>query len=335
MVYRIGDNAKYNTLNMLIMNSQARMSALQIQASSGRAGETYADIASGSGQALRLENSYIRYKRYQDNIAAANLRLDDLESAVSGIQDLATKFRTLMTGAASTGNYDAGNTSAQVTDMMQQLQALLNKQSGGQYIFSGTLTDTRPVDISRWGAPMPVPTNYNAPAAYTVPAFPATPTNFPVTIAANTTSDYFGYFTANTQSATVRADDNLNISYGLTAADPAFAKLFYAMQVAATAGSAPAAEQKDRINGALSIMDGVVNSLANMRSSIGSKGNLLDATSKKHGDYLSKVEGLVNDIESADVTSVMAKLSAEQTQLQASYMTISKINEVSLVNYLR
>ncbi len=335
MAFRVGDFSKYNSISLLIQRSTARMSNLQIQAATGRAGETYADIATQSSQALRLENSYMKTKRYQDNITLADQKIDQYEASISEIQEVAEAFKALLTTALNANNADFVSLGTQATTWMQGIQAQLNKQTNGQYIFSGTMSSTAPVDITRWGAPITTPTNYNAPAAYTVPTVPATPTTFPVTIGATATSDYFGHFMGNTTVPSVRADDNLSVQAGLTAADPAFGKLLYALRLAATASAAPADERTDRLNGAMTVMNEVIGNLADARSSIGAKGRLLLDTKSSHEAYLSKVEDLVQSLQSADIPLTMAKLSAEQTQLEASFMTISRLNQVSLVRFMQ
>ncbi len=335
MAFRVGDFAKFSSINLLIQNSQARVSALQIQAATGRRGESYSDIAPAANQALSLENSYMRVKRYQDNISLADQKIDDFESAMASMQDIAEQFKTLLTGALNANNADLISLSTQAQSMLDSIQNSLNKQVDGKYLFAGSMTNTRPVDTTRWGAPMPIPTNFNAPAAYTVPALPATPTTFPVVIGANATSEYFGYYMGNTATQTIRADDNLSVSIGTTASNPAFAQLIYALRLAATIGAAPTAEQNDRLEGANTIMTTVIGSLADIRSNIGAQGRLLLDTKESHGAYLGKVEDLVQDLQSADIPQTMARLSAEQTQLEASFMTISRLNQVSLVNFLR
>jgi len=335
MVFRIADYAKYNSMQLLVQNSQSRLSQLQIQASTARAGENYGDIASDSNQALKLENTFIKTQRYQQNIKAANSVLDHTETSVARIQEIATQLKTLLTTALNGGNSSTMNLDNQANNLLQNLKSELNKQVDGNYIFAGGMTNTAPVDITRWGAPMPAPTNLNAPAAYTVPTFPAIPATFPVTIAANASAEFYGYYTGNTTLPTVRASDSMNVNYGVTAADPAFAKLTYALRLAATVNGTPSSEQTDRLNGAMTLVDQVVGSLADMRSSIGSQGKLMDDTNKAHEDYLGKIEGLVNDIQGADVTETMSKLSAEQTQLQASFMIISRLSQVSLARYLQ
>ncbi len=335
MAYRIGDNAKFNSIQMLIRNSQAKVSSLQIMSSTGRAGENYADIADKSNQALKLENSYIRIKRYQENIKTADANIDQYEASISRAQDIATQLRTLLTSALNATNSSTMGLDVQAKSLLDNLQSELNKQVDGKYIFAGTLTNTAPVDITRWGNPPAAPNNLNAPAAYTLPAQPGVPTTFPVTIAANATSDYFGYFTANTTLPTVRANDNMTVNYGVSAADPAFANLIYALRSASTVNGTPTAEQTDRMNGALTAVNSAISGLADMRASVGAKGRLLLDTNKSHEDYLAKIESLVLDIQGADVTETISKLSAEQTQLEASFMTISRLSQVSLVRFLQ
>ncbi len=335
MAIRVGDKALYNRLQLQIQTSQYKVSNYQIQASTGRAAQNYSEISEKANYVVSLENSFIRNKRYQDNIKTVDTRINEYESSVSHMQDIAERLKVLLTNALNGNNAGLIDLSTQSLSLMEELQSELNKQFNGQYIFSGTQTTTRPVDIYRWGNPMPIPVNLAAPADYTVPALPATPTAFPTTAGANATHEYFGYYYGNTARPTVRADDNLTVTYGLTASDPIFAQMIYALRLSATIGAAPAAEQRDRMQGAMTLLDTVIPGLADKRTDVGSQGRLLLETNKKHDDFLASIEGLIQDIQGADIPQTMAKLSAEQTQLEASFLTIARINNVSLVNYLR
>jgi flagellar hook-associated protein 3 FlgL len=335
MAFRVGDNARFNSLQLQIQQSQSRLAEFQIQASTGRAGQNYADIAPRAREALSFENSYIRVKRYQDNIKSANIRIDQFEASINKIQESAETYRTLLVNALNSNNADTIAMAPQARALLDNVAAELNRQIDGKYLFAGSATNTRPVDTTRWGGTLAMPTNLNAPAAYTVPALPGTPAGFPVTIAANASAEYFGYYMANTTLSTIRADDNMNVTYGNTAADPVYAQLIYAMRLGGTIDAAPAAEQRDRLQGALTMMNQLIGNLADLRATVGSQGKLLDDTNKNHINLLSRFEDTVNEIQGADIPLTMTKLSAEQTQLEASYMTITRLNQVSLVKFLR
>lgn len=334
---RVGDFALFNRMQLAIQTSQERMMKYQLQASSGRAAQTYSDIADQARTAVSMENTFIKIKRYQDNIGAQTLRLDQMETSVGRMQDIAASLKTLLTSALNGTNATQMDLSAQVLPMLQDLQSEVNRQMDGKYLFAGSKTTTAPMNIYAWGNPIPVPTNMNSPAAYTVPTIPATPTLFPTSVVAppDATHEYFGYYSGDTTRQTVRADDNISTAVGATGADSAIAKFTYALRLAFTAGGAPQSEQRDRLNGALDLVNQVIGNLADLRTTIGSQNKMLSDTKTKHENFLGTIEDIVNDIQGVDIPLTMAKLSAEQTQLQASFLTISKINEVSLVNYLR
>ncbi len=335
MSFRVGDFARFTSLQLQIGQSQSRLADLQIMSATGRAGQSYADIAPQAKNVLSFENSYIKFKRYQDNIKVASDRVDQYEASIDKIQRSAEAYRTLLVNALNANNADVMALAPQARAAFDNVAAELNRQQDGKYIFSGSVTNTRPVDTTRWGGTLAMPINLNAPAAYTVPTLPAAPAAYPVTIAANASAEYYGYYNGNTATSSIRADDGMTISYGTNASDPAFVNLMYAMRLGATIDGAPAAEQRDRLQGALTLMNQVIGNLADLRAKIGAQGSLMTDTDKNHTDTLSRLEDLVQGIQSADIPQTMTKLSAEQTQLEASYMTISRINKVSLVQFLR
>lgn len=334
MAFRVGDNARFNSLQLQIGQSQTRMANLQM-ASTGRAGQNYADIAPRAKDAMSFENGFLKFRRYQENIKQADMRIDQYEASINKIQTAAESFRALLVNALNTNNADLIALAPQARSALDNVTSELNRQENGQYVFAGTATNTRPVDTTRWGGTLAMPINLTAPAAFTVPTLPATPASFPVTIAANASAEYFGYFSGNTALSNVRADDNMSVSVGTTAADPAFAKLIYAMRLGATVDSASVDERRDRLQGALNVMNEVIGNLADVRATIGSQGKLLTDTSRYHEETAGRLEDLISEIQSSDIPLTLTRLSAEQTQLEASFMTITRINQVSLVQFLR
>jgi flagellar hook-associated protein 3 FlgL len=54
-----------------------------------------------------------------------------------------------------------------------------------------------------------------------------------------------------------------------------------------------------------------------------------------HQNTLSLAQGNIGDIEKADPATVITQLNALQTQLQASYQSISVLQNLSLANFLK
>ena len=79
----------------------------------------------------------------------------------------------------------------------------------------------------------------------------------------------------------------------------------------------------------------VTKDLADLRASVGVAQNLLDDTSKRLSDLSLYLDQNIGDIQNVDVTDAMSKLTVQQTQLQASYLTLSRVSQLSLVQFLK
>ena len=72
-----------------------------------------------------------------------------------------------------------------------------------------------------------------------------------------------------------------------------------------------------------------------MRSQISADRSTIETLNKRHADFLLYAEENIGDLENIDVTEALTRLGGDQVQLEASYMLIARLSQISLTQYLR
>lgn len=305
---RVVNLAQHALILSQVREAQARMQETQIQMATGYKAQRYSGIAPDARQLVNLEASRARMEQYQTSNKTVDLRLQTMEAATAQVLGAATQLKTLLTNALNASNANDMAIGLQAQNLLNEVAKQLNVKIGDRYLFSGSKTDTPPVDLNA--------------AGYTAP-----PTTYPSV--ADT-----GYYQGDSVVLTTRAADDYDLTYGVTANEPAFEKIIRALQLAATVTTTPTLD-RDRLNDALSLANDAVNGLPTIRARIGAAQNALQAANDDHADMTTYMEQSIVAITSVDITEAASRLSADQLMLQASYMTISQLSQLSLANYLR
>ena len=144
------------------------------------------------------------------------------------------------------------------------------------------------------------------------------------------------YFNGDNEPTTVRADDAFSLEYGFTADAAGLEKLVRGLTYVRDAGTTglTQAEQKSLLDEAFTLVKESITGMSEMRSELGSKYSVLEATNKAHENLLNYANTAVSDLEDTDIALAMTQLSQERTQLEASFMVLAQINQISLANYL-
>jgi flagellar hook-associated protein 3 FlgL len=257
---------------------------------------------------VSLESSRARIEQYQTNNKTIDLRLQTMEGAVGNSVEAATKLKTLLINGLHNDSASDMALGTQAQNLLNEVAKQLNIKIGDRFLFSGSKTDTPPVDLNAAG--------YGAP-----------PTTYPSV--ADT-----GYYQGDGIVLSTRAADDYDISYGVTADDPAFEKLIRALQLTATVTTTPVLD-RDRLQNGLDLVNEAINELTTLRSRVGVTQTALESANQEHIDITTYMEQSIIQISAVDVTEAATRMSADQLMLQASYMTIAQLSKLSLSNYLR
>lgn len=193
-----------NTLNV-----ESRVQEQRIQASTGKKSQSYDGIADDVRRLEGLESNFAANRAFQRNAERTELRLQEMESAVSTLSDLASQFRTqLLSAANGDSNLDSIDLENIARTFRQEAAGVLNTELEGRFLFAGSATNTRPIDFDGL--------------------------QFDDQTGVPNTNDIKGgaYFQGNDNVLSARVKENVTLDYGKTA-DPnngaGFHKLFTAL----------------------------------------------------------------------------------------------------------
>ncbi len=144
---RVTQSMLYNNFLSNLNNINSQLYNTQTQMATGKSINNLSDNPIALSQVLSLNDIQSRLTQYTSNINSANSVLSAQDTATSNISTLLQNSGSLIIQAANATNDSASNAS-----IAQQLQAIeaeiknsANTMFGGQYLFSGFLTNTAPI----------------------------------------------------------------------------------------------------------------------------------------------------------------------------------------------
>ena len=141
------------------------------------------------------------------------------------------------------------------------------------------------------------------------------------------------YYQGNRDKLSLRADEQVTVNYGVTAADTGFEKLVRALYIAHQA-STPGAINSDELDKALGLVVEAIKEIPNIRSEIGSSRAVLESTKKLQNNTTLLAEKTITDVENTNVTEALTLLAQNSTLIEASFATLSRFNNLSLLKYI-
>ena len=291
-------------------NLQAQANTLSQQISTGLKSQSYAGYPQQAAQLVNLNAAQSQQQGYIDTINTVNTRLQTMTEASSTITTLVQQFA----GQLSTNAFNptGATIQSQAQALLAEVGNYLNTQDGEGYVFSGGAATTAPFDPSG----LPNPGDLATPVSGAPPA---------------------GYYAGDGTVAQAQVDNNLTVSYGVTANNPAFEQVVRVLNFLANAGPLDQNNPADvaNVNQAQQLLTGAVTGLQQLTATIGMRQSQLSDLQQAHQSSLALAQGSIGDIEKADPATVITQLNALQTQLQASYQTISVLQNLTLANFMK
>tara|TARA_R110000868_G_scaffold4155_8_gene25303 strand:+ start:45732 stop:46643 length:912 start_codon:yes stop_codon:yes gene_type:complete len=301
---RVANLGQHDRIVSLIMQTQRESSEAELQIASGRKSQDYKGIARDSARLVELETTQMRSNQYVANNQLIEDRLQLMEGNVGQVFDILTEFKTLLINALNEGNAAELGLQNHASEMMTQVSTLLNADLDGRHLFAGSMTNTPPVDLT------------GLPVAYAIPS---------------SDGDSSGYYQGDAKLLQTRADDNLDLTYGITADTLGFEQVIRAMDIVIKGAPTDTA----MLNHALDVTNSAANNVANIRTQIGNTRSSLAEIEKTHQDFILFANETIGDLENTDITLAITKLNETQVTLEASYMTLSRLGQISLLQFLR
>jgi flagellar hook-associated protein 3 FlgL len=306
MVTRVATLAQHDLMLTNIKALQTRVANTMVQASGGKVSSQYWGVAPDAKRLVGLQATDASLTQYVANNNLIDQRLQTMETNTSQIMDIASQLKALLVQATSSGNAQNMGLDTTAKTLLDQVGSLLDVQSDGRYLFGGAVTNSPPVDLTALATP---------------------PGTYPST--ADTT-----YYQGDNITLSAKAGPNLDISYGIKADEPGFEELIRSLKLVATAVLSPNPDIA-RLTDALSVVNQAIQDIPNITAKIGASRAGLTTANAAHTEAQQYVEQNITGISDVDVTEAITRLSADQTNLQASYSIIAQLSNVSLLNYLK
>jgi flagellar hook-associated protein 3 FlgL len=299
MSMRVASFTTTSYLTAQNMRLQSAYAEAQRQTSSGLKSETYSGIASQTRVLLNLEAQQTRIAAQLQTAATTNMAIQSMYDAVGDIGDLVDSLMSTVSAAIS-GTNVASDVANDATQSLEEVAALLNTDIAGRYLFGGAQVNQAPVDIT--GLPAATP--------------PST-----------ADTSYYGG-DAYVQSATIA--DDMTLHYGVSADSPAFEQVVRAMNLLKNNPSDTAALEE-----AYDLLNGAVTELAAMQSKLGVQSEQVESQMDRQEALADALDQRITEIKNADLTQASVTMTQIETQLEASYASLTTLLHLSLHDYLR
>lgn len=301
MVERVSTFGLSQTMLRSALAVQSNYSTASTQKASGLVAATYGELGGKAASLISAESSATQLATWQSNTQIANDRTQAMYSAVGSMVDQLTALRSTLTSAKSSSGTET-DLNQVGTDLLADLAAQMNLRQDGRYLFAGSNTDTTPVDTSLL-------------SAASVPSSADT-----------------AYYTGDSLVASVRVSGQQTISYGVTADGTGFEMALRAANILANMTTSPLDETA--LDEAYALATEAMDNLIAVQSGLSTVSERLETAMTRQTDALDLLDSMASDLKEVDVAAVTVKLSAYQTQLEASYSALGKVSELSLTKYL-
>jgi flagellar hook-associated protein 3 FlgL len=299
MLGRTGDVAHSNRLTGYIQGTQGRMREAQLAIATGKRAQTYSAIGSDTGILLQAREGQKRADAFAASNTTTVERLRTMDGALGNIVEIADRMRTLLvqrTDPSIGRNLPLGT---EVDSMLQEITSQLNVRLGDRYLFAGSRTDTPPVAL-------------------------------PAVIGGPADLDPDLIYRGDDIRLTARAAENVEVTYGVLAKD-----VFAIMNVLAAAKQAHVADDKDALMAASDALGVAFSSLVDLRGELGARTARIETITDTHRANSAYLTETVSRIEDTDLPAAIAQMAKDQMAIEAAYLTISRLNSLSLADYLR
>lgn len=322
-MFRVTMLGTSNSMLNYIISGESKYYDLSEEAASELKVRRPSDDPFATKSILDVNSQMSKLNNYLSNMSLAQNELDVLDGTMASLTDLVEKA-TELTSQASNGTYsneDIDYIKIQIDQVIESALDLANTEYNGTYIFSGTSTSTKTYTTN----PANGNITYNGtPATGAYQRY--TTISDGITVSINTTGDQvFGSYTAEI------LDDPTTTGTNEAAPEVAVGFLGTLKQISNALGDHDQATVSNCLSGLKTALDTVsVN-----RTRFASVSNRFQITENSINTTITQLEAYKSDLQDADLSEVLADLTAQETALQATYsITSSLLSGSSLLDYL-
>lgn len=330
MTARIGSATQQSLLLARIQEVQARLTMSQGQLSDGLKTDKFSGLGAQTTKFLDLTQDLEKTNTFLDNIRVAKDRIKLTDQILGGINNVARDIYgvTLATPA------DYPGLAVSARGNLISFAALANEKDGTRSLMGGTNVTGPAVVIYEPGT---------GPVADGVTVFGSTAAG-----ATNTGYRYQILATGTEADTAIQVDESsrvqtqVNLNPAAPATENAFTLALDALVNLAdftTAANpnptdaelvAARADLRVALNGSAT-----VTGMDALRTQASARSTTIDSIESNHKNFKKYVEDSLTDIQGIDTAEIAAQITLDQTRLQASYSALARLNQLTLLDFLR
>ncbi|MCA8869520.1 MAG: hypothetical protein KDA67_12775 [Rhodobacteraceae bacterium] len=331
----IGDLSSSYRLRYLNSQLKGQSQRLSLELATGKTADISARTKGGLDRIADLERSLKMTGQYERNNSELKAKGDFLQMSLENIQTLtATTAATAATAASSRSAASIKSGSETALQALNSTIGSLNQQVAGQSLFAGN----RAIGPAMAGADKIL----GDLETLTLAATTADEIRAIVT-------DYFdsagggfetGVYLGSTKpTGPVSISDTESASYGITGADTGIRETLKHLATAALLGRGIlGGDLLARVNlmeSAASGLFGATDAITDIRATIGATEARIETVATVNGARKTSFQMMLNDAVSVDGYETATGLQAVENQLEALYLSTSRLSQLSLTRYLR
>ena len=283
--------------------AQANLAATQLKLASGKNGMTYSDLGSAALPSLSARSMMAREQAYGTTSTQVKQQISFYDTSLTQLSGAASDLYKAVGGIIANG--EATGFATSLSTAFSALKETLNTNEGGTYIFGGGQSNSPPFTASAVSDLSTLPSVSSA-------------------------------FQDGSLKAQARVADGTDMVYGITAKDAGLnvATVLKQLNDMGPINGQLTSAQMATISGIYANLKTAMNGVTDVQAANGTQAQQIDTYITQSTNRSDQLQSYVGNLEDADMTSVATELSNDQLALQASYQAFSKIQGMSLVNYL-
>jgi len=300
---RISTNTIYQNAIAKISTLQGEQSELQQKIASGKRLLSPSDDPIAASRALDISSAQSMNTQYASNRNIASSHLEGLDISLGSVTELLTSVRTDL--VANAGTLSTEQRAALSTNLKASLSTLLGyantKDAAGNYMYAGMHNETIPFTATATGA------TYNGDSNQQL-----IQVDHQRKMAVNITGD--SVFQAGTNDIFAAYQDLITV-----------------LDNAASTNT----DVSNAVAAAITSVDSTISTVANARSSVGTKLNELDALNESGNSRDLQYAQALSDLQDLDYAQALSDLSQKKVILEAAQQSFVQTTGLSLFNYIR
>lgn len=344
----ISSLAMSQTLRYQVMRMQVELAQRTKESQTGTVADVGVALGGHAGRNLSMNRDIERLGGLIDSNSLAASRLKATQDAMSQINDIGQSLLAVLTAPNSSVDQVA-ITRSEAERVLKSITGILNTSMNGEYLFAGINTDVRPVtDFSDPASPAKIAFDAAFMAKFGFPqSDPAAAgisgadmedflTNYvePQFLGAGWQTNWSS---ASDQKITTRIAMNETAETSITANEQGLRKLAMAASTISELLSGPLGDATRGVLYArvMTMVGEATADIANAQARAGIVENRIEDASARTSSQIDLFKNLIKDSEGIDPYEAATRVNDLLAQLDASYALTARLQQLSLLNYLR